>query len=70
MKQLVGSTNRKRVASIDASSAGLVLRVSVVGVGIARPVGPSSINVSAVDVRLALEQFTPAQALVRAVFCT
>jgi hypothetical protein len=69
----LGSTGRKRVAGVEAGSAGLVLRVGVVGVGIVRPVGPSSIGVSAGIYTLAsgigLKHFAFAQALVRAAFC-
>lgn len=69
----LGSTDRKRVAGVEAGIAGLVLRVGVVGVGIVRPVGSSSIGVSAGIFTLAsivgLEHFAFAQALVRAAFC-
>jgi hypothetical protein len=69
----LGSTGRKRVAGVEAGSAGLVLRVGVVGVGIVRPIGPSSIGVSAgmyaSDSGIGLEHFAFAQALVRAAFC-
>ena len=64
----LGSTGRKQVAGVEASSARLVLRVGVVGVGIVRPVGPSSIGVLAGIYTLAsvisLEHFSFAQALV------
>jgi hypothetical protein len=46
VKRFVDSTSRKRVASVDTGSAGLIVRVGVVGVGIVRPVGPPSISVS------------------------
>ena len=67
------STDRKRVARVEAGSAGLVLWVGVVGGGIVRPIGPSSIGVSAGIYMLGnvigLEHFAFAQALVRAAFC-
>ena len=47
MKRFVDSTSRKRVASVDTGSAGLIVRVGVVGVGIVKPVGSPSIGVSA-----------------------
>ena len=68
VKQL-SSTSRKRVAGVEASSARLVLWVSVVGVGIVRPVGPSSISVSMLASVVGLKHFAFAQALVRAAFC-
>jgi hypothetical protein len=67
----LGSTGRKRVAGVEAGNARLVLRVGVVGVGIVRPVGPSSIGVLACTLAsvIGLEHFAFAQALVRAAFC-
>ena len=72
IKQL-GSTGRKWVARVEAGSARLVLQVGVVGVGIVRPIGPSSIGVLAgiyaSDSGIGLEHFAFAQALVWAAFC-
>jgi hypothetical protein len=47
VKRFIGSTNWKRVASVDTSRARLIVRVSIVGVGmgIVRPIDPPSISV-------------------------
>jgi len=69
----LSSTGQKQVARVEASSAGLVLQVGVIRVGIVRPVGLSSISVLASIYTLAsgigLKHFAFAQALVQAAFC-
>jgi hypothetical protein len=72
IKQL-SSNSQKQVAGVEASSTRLVLQVSVVGVRIVRPIGPSSIGVLAciytLNSRMSLKHFVFAQALVQAAFC-
>jgi hypothetical protein len=45
VKRFVDSTSRKQVASVDTSSARLIVRVGVVRVGIVRPISSPSISV-------------------------
>jgi len=39
------STNWKRVAGINTSNTGLIIRVGIIRVGIVRPIGPPLISI-------------------------
>jgi hypothetical protein len=63
----VGSIGQNRVTGIDIGNTGLVVRVSIVGVGITRPMRLPPINML---LGLTFWQFALAQALTRAAFCS